>query len=98
MNTWTETLERSSGRGVLRTSDGRDFEVAYTARTFQTIHEVNGATVPGLKDAEVHVSGSGFHSLIGKELTLVIEDGQQWECFLADSDGTAVGRGPWPGR
>ncbi len=78
--------------------------IKYDVRVFQEMHEVRGfgtgsSQVPGLKEIRGHFTETdgGFHfpSLMTSDgpLTLHLQDGRRWDCFLSNSDGTAVNQG-----
>ena len=37
-----------------------------------------------------------FHNLLGKVITLRLEDGRQWECFIQSLNGNVTAAGDWP--
>ncbi len=37
-----------------------------------------------------------FYGLVGQRLTLRLEDGREWECFIHSLDGKVTAAGNWP--
>ena len=96
----TETSERFEGGGQLRNVDGGALEVSYSLSIIRTFietgtHDPDGQ-IPGLETIEGSISGLdtfALLTLIGKPLTLVLQDGRRLNCHLKNPDGriTAIG-------
>ncbi len=39
-----------------------------------------------------------FYDLVDKSITLVLEDGRQWDCRITSLTGTVVAEGSWPAK
>ncbi len=39
-----------------------------------------------------------FYELVDKPITLVLEDGRQWECRITSLTGTVAAEGNWPAK
>ncbi len=90
----TETLERFEGSGELRNKDGGALEVSYSLSVIRTFidtgtHAGDGQ-IPGPETIEGSISGLDnftLLTLIGKPLTLVLQDGRRLNCHLKNPDG-----------
>lgn len=90
----TETSERLEGSGQLRNEDGGALEASYSLSVIRTFidtrtHDGDGQ-IPGPETIEGSISGldqSTLLTLIGKPLTLVLQDGRRLKCHLKNPDG-----------
>jgi len=96
----TELVERLEGKGRLRDKEDRAVEVFYSIsirREFHTIRTHDGQSQgAGLHSIEGFIDGMDpvrLYSLMGKTLTLELEDGRLLDCFLKNSDGHLIGTG-----
>jgi hypothetical protein len=39
-----------------------------------------------------------FYDLLGKPVTLILEDGRRWDCCIKTLDGSVVAVGDWPAK
>ncbi len=39
-----------------------------------------------------------FYDLLGKTVTLILEDGRRWDCLIKSLDGSVVPVGEWPAK
>jgi hypothetical protein len=90
----TETSESFEGSGKLQNGDGGALEVSYSLsviRTFIDTRTHDGAgQIPGSETIEGSISGLDeftLLTLIGKPLTLVLQDGRRLNCHLKNPDG-----------
>ncbi len=96
----TETSEGFEGSGELRSKDGGAFEVSYSLSVIRTFidtgtHAGDGQ-IPGLETIEGSISGldeSTLLTIIGKPLTLVLQDGRLLNCHLKTPDGRITATG-----
>ena len=96
----TETAERFEGSGEFRSKDGGALEVSYSLsviRTFIDTGTHDGAgQIPGSETIEGSISGLEkltLLTLIGKPLTLVLQDGRRLNCHLKNSEGRITATG-----
>jgi hypothetical protein len=67
-------------------------EVAYSIRVYK-------AGVQGWAYPFAHFKprqNLDFHNLVGKVITLRLEDGRQWKCIIQSLDGRVSAVGDWP--
>ena len=96
----TETSERFEGSGQLRNKDGGALEVSYSLSVIRTFidtgtHDGDGQ-IPGPETIEGSISGLDkftLLTLIGKPLTLVLQDGRRLNCHLKNPDGRITATG-----
>ena len=90
----TETAERFEGSGQLRNKDGGALEVSYALSVVRTFidtrtHDGDGQ-IPGPETIEGSIGGLDKFTvltLIGKPLTLVLQDGRRLNCHLKNPEG-----------
>lgn len=82
------------GDGVLCSMAGRTWGVQYNINVSEEVlihHTTTGQSVtPSLQTIEGAVIGLeavDLFQLVGKPVTLRLEDGQTWECYLKNTDG-----------
>ena len=96
----TQTAERFEGSGQLRNKDGGALEVSYALSVVRTFidtrtHDGDGQ-IPGPETIEGSISGLDKFTvltLIGKPLTLVLQDGRRLNCHLKNPDGRIAATG-----
>ncbi len=96
----TETSERFEGGGELRSKDGGALKVSYSLSVIRTfigteIHDGAGQ-ITGSETIEGSISGLDeftLLTLIGKPLTLVLQDGRRLHCHLKNADGRITATG-----
>jgi hypothetical protein len=82
-----------TGVGVLRTEAGA---VLYPNADYAlVVSPHSSSTEPWRSGRIVNPPEQGFAlGVLGVPLTLELEDGRQWACALATTDGLLTGRGP----
>jgi hypothetical protein len=98
MGTTFKLVEECTGHGDL-TANGDVLRVRYRIDRYQGILDASGMPVPGLHRIEGSVSLDNApmpESLVGRDMTLRLEDGRQVGLTLEDPHGRvlAVGHGP----
>ena len=92
-------VEQLSGTGELVHEETVLRRVRYTIARYQGMFEGNGMPIPGLHRIE---GSTDFEvtdaSLIGKPLTLRLEDGRALRVMLAARDGRLLSEGHGPSR
>ena len=82
-------LEDLIGTGPIQLKDGEPVgEAAYELSIYQEVHDAGAEEVDGLRRIEGHVDGLDNFGLMGKELTLQLEDRRFFDFFIANRDGT----------
>ena len=67
-------------------------EVSYTIRVYKA--GVKGWAYPFAQFQPRR--NLDFYSLLGKVITLRLEDGRHWECFIQSLNGNVTAAGNWP--
>jgi hypothetical protein len=96
----TDTSESFEGSGKLQNRDGGALEVSYSLSVIRTFidtgtHAGDGQ-IPGSETIEGSISGldkSTLSTLIGKPLTLILQDGRRLNCYLKTPDGRITATG-----
>ncbi len=89
MSGWAEDLE---GAGKVPRGGAEIGEVFYTIRVY--LAGPKGEPYPFAKFRQ-----RGYLALcdlLGKTVTLILEDGRRWDCRLRSLDGTVAAAGAWP--
>jgi hypothetical protein len=93
-------IEECTGRGDL-IANGDVMSVRYRLDRYQGILEASGMPVPGLHRIEGAVSLDAEpipERLVGRNMTLKLEDGRQVDVTLEGPDGRVLAVGHGPGR
>ena len=94
-------VEECAGVGELLRNGEPLQRVRYRISRYQGMLEGSGMPVPGLHRLEGAVdleSGRDVSDLVGRSLTLKLEDGRSVGVTLADAAGRVVDEGHGPGR
>jgi hypothetical protein len=93
-------VEECAGVGSIRWQDREVPEVPYRISRYQGL-AASGLPIPGLHRIEGAIALTGLTdtaALVGKNLTLKLEDGRTLALTLADADGRVLAEGHGPGR
>lgn len=93
-------VEEYVGVGSLRCQDREVPKVPYRISRFQGM-AASGMPIPGLHRVEGAIALAGLPdaaALVGRNLTLELEDGRTLALTLADADGRVLAEGHGPGH
>ena len=93
-------VEEFAGVGAVRWQDRKVLKVAYSVSRYQGM-AVSGLPIPGLHRVEGTVALAGLAdiaTLVGRSLTLELEDGRTLALTLADTTGRVLAEGHGPGH
>jgi hypothetical protein len=91
------SIENLSGEGELYRGNEHLGRVSYWITVSQKMLPVGGGDDSGTPEIIGHLMETGNIDLVtlshrGGGLTLQLEDGRKWDCFLRDSDGRLANR------
>ncbi len=88
-------IEDLSGTGSVHADDGSHLgDRSYHVKVYQEMHDAGDKEVAGLKIIEGWIdAGLDDMALVGKPLTLRLEDGLRLDFFWSNSDGAIANRG-----
>lgn len=93
-------VEECAGVGSIRWQDRQIPEIAYRISRYQGM-AASGMPIPGLHRIEGALALTGLAdagALVGKSLTLELEDGRTLALTLADANGRVLAEGHGPGH
>jgi hypothetical protein len=91
-------IERISGTGRILDDKGQHAaDGKYDLSIWQEVHHVKtfggSSSVDGLRDTKGTITTPGIAKLVGKNLTIELQDGRVFPFFFSDSAGTIAARG-----
>jgi len=92
-------VEEYAGVGDLESNDAAIPRVTYRIARYQGFVEHSGLPVPGVHRIEGSVeTAANLEPLIGRSLTLRLEDGRALAITIADTNGRVLAEGHGPSR
>ena len=93
-------VEECAGSGELEMRGIAPRPVRYAIARYQGVLEGSGMPIPGLHRIEgsLEIDGTAAKALIGRDVTLRLEDGRTLPITVADATGRVLAEGHGPAR